>query len=189
MIAWLLCWTKSWGASIEQRLQHRRCFIDGIHQTADDCQVGGIMIASVAFSCLCMHLLPPLKGTLHVDSSFTVVRSKLEVNCQPWRESTFNLEQAIRGGLFLVNTTDGKDKADSPRSMQGEVKGQPHYMVCSACSFCRLLLGSGGTHCSEAGVTFFISKSNQHWGLHKIRIALQVLLNVFPSLMFFLSLI
>lgn len=57
-------------------------------------------------------------GAGRVYSPSPAVRSKPEVNCQSWRESTFNLEEAIRGSLFPVNAMDEEDKADWPQSMK-----------------------------------------------------------------------
>ncbi|MEQ2168489.1 hypothetical protein GOODEAATRI_014950 [Goodea atripinnis] len=58
-----------------------------------------------------IYTWPLLCTTHHVYSPSPVVGSKVEVNCQSWRESTFNLEEAICDSLFPVNATDKEDKA------------------------------------------------------------------------------
>lgn len=54
---------------------------------------------------------------------------KLEVNCHSWRESTFNLEEAIRGGL-LSGKCHGRGGQNWQATKHASwVKGQAHYVV------------------------------------------------------------
>ena len=78
---------------------------------ADRCYVWDVMIAldvSLRLSA-CIRWLS--NGACCVYSPSPAVRSKLQLKCQWWWESTFHLEEAIRGTLFSVNAIDMKDKA------------------------------------------------------------------------------
>lgn len=134
-----------------------------------------------ASACIC-H---PSYGAHCVYSPSPAVRSKLEGNCQSWRESTFNLEEAIHGGLFPVNAMDKEDKADRPQSMQARSEAK-HTMwsfqwTVWFAPFPTLCLAIGHTIVQQLASHIPISKSHQHWGLHKICIAWQGLLKVYPG--------
>lgn len=142
-----------------------------------------------ASACIC-HLS---YGAHCVYSPSPAVRSKLEVNCQSQRKSTFNLEEAIRGSLFPVNAMDKKDKADRPQSRQAGSRVK-HTMwsfqwTVWLATF-PTLPGGRRTHNGIAtDFTYSISKSHRHRGLHEICIAWQGLLKVYPGQILFLSLI
>lgn len=106
--------------------QHQRSFMNGIHQ------------APLMNVLKAQHTMRRLSyGAHRVYSPSPAVNRK---------ESTFNLEVAIRGGLLRVNTTDKRDKkkkerkkwSDRATKLEGGVKGHPHHVVssanCSACS-------------------------------------------------------
>lgn len=104
---------------VQQTWLHQRSFINRSHQPADECPPG------LEICCLSY-------GACRVYSPSPAVSRE---------ESTFNLEVAIRGGLFRVNTTDKRDKTDRPQSMRtGSRVIHTMWSLSLNCLACSLLL-------------------------------------------------
>lgn len=107
---------------------------------------------------------------LTVYSPSPAVRSKPELNCQSWRESTFNQEEAIRGSLFPVNANGREGQRWQATKHAGRVGGS--NKLCGLFQWTVWLLASRRTHSAATGSTHSIFKSH---------LLLKVPLNMYSS--------